>query len=78
VVSFQGRSSPLLTLSQHDVVYSAEHPIEFRDRFTPVYLTLRVSHCRFPKAGGYEMILMVDRDVIAQRVFHVTQDGVGP
>jgi hypothetical protein len=61
-----------------DVLYSMSNPVEFRDRFTPVYLTLRMSHFRFPSAGEYEMMLMIDRDVIAQRVFHVVAAGVEP
>lgn len=63
-------------LSNGDLVYANEHPIHFPDRFTPLYYRLRLSNCRFPAVGAYEMVLMVDRDVIAQRVFHVlTEDG---
>jgi hypothetical protein len=61
-------------LDERDVIYSMAHPIEFRDRSTPVYLTLRLSHCRFPTAGAYEMMVLVDWDVVAQRVFHVVPE----
>ena len=65
----------ILHLEDSDIVYWMSHPIEFKDRFTPVYLTLKLSHCRFPAAGTYEMMMWVDWDVVAQRVFHVVPPG---
>ena len=65
-------------LDDRDLVYIFETPVEFPDRFTPVYFRLRLSTCRFPSAGAYEMMLLVDQDVIAQRVFHVLTEGSEP
>lgn len=63
-------------VSNGGLVYALKHPIHFPDRFTPVYIRVQVNGCRFPAAGAYEMMLIVDHDVIAQRVFHVhTEDG---
>jgi hypothetical protein len=63
-------------VSNGDLVYVNEHLIRFPDRFTPIYYRLQLSSCRFPAVGAYEMLLMVDRDVVAQSVFHVlTEEG---
>jgi hypothetical protein len=74
-----GRGSLQVTISTLDrpeVVYDFRHTIEFKDRLSPVYLNLNMSYCRFPRAGGYEMMLIVDNDVIAQRVFFVIAEGI--
>jgi hypothetical protein len=63
------------TLDEPEVVYDFRHAIEFKDRLSPVYLKLNMTYCRFPRAGPYEMMLIVDGDIIAQRLFHVVAEG---
>jgi hypothetical protein len=65
------------TLDVPEVVYDFRHKIEFKDRLSPVYLNLHMGHCRFPRAGKYEMMVIVDGDIIAQRVFVVIVEGAG-
>ena len=62
----------VLTLDEHDVIYAMKHPIEFKDRFSAVYLRLKFQRFRFPKAGRYEIMMWVDDEIIAQRTFHVS------
>lgn len=65
----------IMDLDQETLVYEFQHPIDFRDRLSPVYLKLNLQHCRFTKEGGYEIMLRVDDDIIAQRVFVVSKEG---
>jgi len=66
----------VMTLDEQTIVYSLEHPIEFKDRFSAAYFRLKLHRFRFPKAGRYEIMMMVDDEIIAQRTFHVTDSGV--
>ena len=69
-----GRCNLQVTISTLDVpqvVYEFRHRIEFNDRLSPVYLNLNMGHCRFPRLEKYEMMVIVDGDIIAQRVFVV-------
>ena len=68
-------SLQVLAIDKQEMVYAFKHPVEFKDRFEPVYLRLNMRECRFPRAGGYEMILWVDLDIVAQRRF-VISEGV--
>lgn len=65
----------LLPLDQQEVVYGFKHPIEFKDRFSPIYFRLHLQGFRFPQAGEYEIMLWVDGDIIGQRRF-VVREGV--
>jgi hypothetical protein len=65
----------LLPLDQHGVVYGFKHPIEFKDRFSPIYFRLHLKGFRFPRTGEYEIMLWVDGDIVAQRRF-VVREGV--
>jgi hypothetical protein len=62
-------------LDQPEVVYDFRHPIEFKERLSPIYLKLDLAYCRFPREGPYEIMLIVDGDIIAQRVFFVSGEG---
>lgn len=66
----------LMTLDEQKMFYVFKHPIEFRDRFSPVYFRLNLRECRFPRAGDYEIMLWLDGDIVAQRRFIV--EGVQP
>jgi hypothetical protein len=66
----------LMTLDEQHVIYSFKHPIEFGDRFSPIYFRLDVRDFRFPRTGEYEIMLCVDHDIVAQRRF-VVVEGVG-
>jgi hypothetical protein len=65
-------------LETDETISEAQGTIEFPSRLVPVYVRLRFSNCRFPAPGKYETMLMIDRDVIAQRDFHVLAPGAGP
>jgi hypothetical protein len=58
-----------------EMISEARGTIEFPSPLVPVYVRLRFSNCRFPAPGAYETMMMIDRDVIAQRVFHVLVPG---
>ena len=42
----------ILHLEGNDIAYWMSHPIEFTDRFAPVYVTLKLTHGRFPAPGA--------------------------
>jgi len=65
----------IMDLDLETLVYEFQHPIDFRDRLSPVYLKLNLQHCRSTREGGYEIMLRVDDDIIAQRVFVVSKEG---
>jgi hypothetical protein len=58
-------------LDNQEVVFFLQTPIEFTDRFSPVYLKLNMRYCRFPRVGDYEMIVWADLDIVAQQRFVV-------
>lgn len=51
--------------------YSQTYPIHFPDRATVVNVNIRLRNIRFPVAGIYELLLLVDGNLIAQRRLRV-------
>src|SRR5262245_28245689 len=61
-----------------ELVYSQRHPIRFVDRRLVVNVDMRVRNIRFPVAGAYEFVLLVDGDLVARRALRVyRQDNPG-
>ena len=60
-----------LRLDTGDQFYSQQYPIEFPDRSTVVNVHIRVRKIRFPVAGVYEFVLLVDDHLIGQRRLRV-------
>ena len=58
-------------LDTGELFYSQQYPIEFPDRATVVNVHVRVRSIRFPVAGVYEFVLLVDDHLIAQRRLRV-------
>jgi hypothetical protein len=51
--------------------YGQQHPIQFPDRGTVVNVNVRIRNLRFPAPGWYDLLLLVDGDLVAQRRLRV-------
>lgn len=60
-----------LRLDTGDQFYEQQYSIAFPDRATVVNVHIRVRNIRFPVAGVYEFLLLVDNHLIAQRTLRV-------
>jgi hypothetical protein len=57
--------------------YSQKHPVHFPDRGIVVNIHVRVRKIVFPSPGWFEMLLLIDNDLIAQRKVRVYQAPAG-
>jgi hypothetical protein len=60
-----------IRLDTGDQFYAQQYPIHFPDRATVVNVNIRIRGIRFPVAGLYEFLLMVDGSLVAQRRLRV-------
>ncbi len=54
-----------------ETVYIVRHPLHFPDRLRTVNYVMRVTQCRFPRAGVYVAALFLDGEWLAQRSLRV-------
>jgi hypothetical protein len=55
-----------IRLATDEQIYSQRGEVTFPDRRAVIHAHFRVSGIRFPEAGSYEFMLLVDGDLIAQ------------
>ena len=60
-----------IRLDTGEQFYAQHYPIHFPDRPTVINVNIRVRAVRFPVAGVYEFLLLVDGSLIAQRRLRV-------
>jgi uncharacterized protein DUF6941 len=60
-----------IRLDTGDQIYAQQYPIDFPDRATVVNVNIRVRNIRFPIAGTFDFLLLVDQHLIAQRRLRV-------
>lgn len=60
-------------LDTGDQFYAQQHPIHFPQRAVVVNVHIRVRNLRFPVAGWYEFLLLIDRELVAGRRLRVYQ-----
>ena len=59
-------------------IYEQGYPIAFPDPLLVVNVHIRVRAIRFPAAGRYEFVLLVDTEPVAQRTLRVYKMKAGP
>jgi hypothetical protein len=60
-----------IRLDTGDQFYGQQHPVHFPNRATVVNVNIRVRGVRFPVAGVYEFLLLIDGSLVAQRKLRV-------
>jgi len=60
-------------LSDNQLVYSRDLPVEFRDRVEEARFVLRLQQVVFPGPGQHVVELLADGEWVAQSVVNVTQ-----
>jgi hypothetical protein len=60
---------------EEEQIYSQRGRIQFPDRFKVVNAHIRVSRLRFPRPGSYDIRLLIDGDLIAQRRIEIKNAG---
>jgi hypothetical protein len=60
-----------IRLDTGDQFYAQQFPVHFPDRATVINVNIRVRNIRFPVAGLYEFLLLVDGSLVAQRKLRV-------
>jgi len=59
-----------------EIIYRRSQIVRFPDPLQEIRCMIRIRNCSFPVAGHYQAVLLIDRELVAQRKFAVRKREV--